>query len=202
MSEAWPETTLGSVARVRRDRLDPSQLGEALLIHYSIPVLDETGRPVTEPASGIGSQKFRVISDAVLVSLLNPRIPRVWLAQGGEATVCSTEFAVLVPTDERQLTLGFLHFWCQSPPFWKALQGRAVGTTGSRQRAKAEGLLSIPMFLPSLDEQRRIVDLIGALDVQVEALDAEVGALRQSRVALLTSLLSGQVTIPESYDRS
>ena len=59
----------------------------------------------------------------------------------------------------------------------------------------------IDVLVPSLDEQRRIVDLIGAVDTQVQALAAEVGALRQSRVALLTSLLSQEIAIPESYDR-
>lgn len=178
---------------ISRDRVDPSQLGDDLLVHYSIPVLDDTDEPISELASTIGSQKFRVDSDAVLVSLLNPRIPRVWRARGGPATVCSTEFAVLRPKRVAHLTLEFLHLLCRSTLFWEQLQLRAVGTTGSRQRAKAEGLLSIQVDLPSVPEQRRIVDLIGALDEQIEALVSEALAL----LAYLARLRDG-LTTPRS----
>ena len=163
---------MGSVVSTSRERVDPSKLGEESLIHYSIPVLDETDEPLIEPANGIGSQKFRVMTDAVLVSLLNPRIPRVWLAHGGPTAVCSTEFAVLRPNTSA-LSLDYLHLWCRSAGFWEQLQLKAVGTTGSRQRAKAEGLAEIEMPLPSLPEQRRIVHLIGALDTDLNSLASE-----------------------------
>lgn len=190
LAESWPSARLGSVVEISRDRVDPSQLGDDLLLHYSIPALDDTDEPISEPASAIGSQKFRVRSDAVLVSLLNPRIPRVWRALGGTATVCSTEFAVLTPRRDAQLALEFLHLLCRSTVFWEQLQLRAVGTTGSRQRAKADGLLSIEVMLPSLPEQRRIVDLVSALDAQIEALRAEWAAVVRTTTALRPALMT------------
>jgi hypothetical protein len=59
----------------------------------------------------IKSNKFAVVEGSVLVSKLNPRIPRVWLppASTGRRQIASTEFLVLVPHDE--WARAFL--WCQ-----------------------------------------------------------------------------------------
>lgn len=172
MTDEWVTGPLSEFAEVSRLRTDPRLLGDEPLVHYSIPVLDETGLPVVEVATGIASHKFRVARDSVLVSLLNPRIPRVWKAIGAPNAVCSTEFAVLAPAAE-DLETDFLHLVCQSEVFWEELQKRAVGTTGSRQRAKTEGLLSISVAIPPLPVQRRIVDLMAHLDDHVASLRAE-----------------------------
>jgi len=183
---------LGSLVNIGRDRIDPSKLGDDLLIHYSIPTLDETDEPILEAASAIGSHKFRVGSDAVLVSLLNPRIPRIWRAEGGRATVCSTEFAVLTPRDERQLSIEFLYLLCRSTLFWEQLQLRAVGTTGSRQRVNAEALLDVEVDLPTLREQWRIVDLMGTIDHVVGAAVLEQTASNEALAALRRALFAPQ----------
>lgn len=186
MSDEWQTAPLRQFAEVSRKRIDPRLLGEQVLVHYSIPVLDETDAPATELASSIASHKFVVETDAVLVSLLNPRIPRVWLAKGGPNAVCSTEFAVLTPAVP-DLDVEFLHLMCQSQTFWEELQKRAVGTTGSRQRAKAEGLLGIEVSVPALTVQRRIVDLMTHLDSHLANLRAEREGL--SEVLALTRAL-------------
>jgi type I restriction enzyme S subunit len=55
--------------------------------------------PVRELGAEIKSNKTPVPSDAVLLSKLNPHIPRVWLpVDVGPHAVCSTEFLVIVPT--------------------------------------------------------------------------------------------------------
>jgi len=48
-----------------------------------------------------------------------------------------------------------------------------VGSTGSRQRAKVDGLLGIPTSLPPLPVQRRIVDLVAHLDNHLANLQTE-----------------------------
>lgn len=188
MSDEWQTAPLRQFAEVSRQRIDPRLLGEQALVHYSIPVLDETDAPATELASSIASHKFVVETDAVLVSLLNPRIPRVWLAKGGPNAVCSTEFAVLTPAVP-DLDVEFLHLMCQSQTFWEELQKRAVGTTGSRQRAKAEGLLGIEVSVPPLPIQRRIVDLMTHLDSHLANLRAEREAANTTRESLVENLL-------------
>jgi restriction endonuclease S subunit len=200
MSDGWREVVLGSVADVGRTRVDPRLLGDQELIHYSIPALDETGQPTRESAAGIASHKFLVESDAVLVSLLNPRIPRVWRARGATNAVCSTEFAVLTPTGEPSISVDYLHLICRSNAFWEELQKRAVGTTGSRQRAKVEGLLGIAVSVPPASIQRRIVDLMAHLDNHLANMRAERDAMSATRSRSLNLALTGRLDGLERND--
>lgn len=58
---------------------------------------------------------------------------------------------------------------------WDALQGLSTGMGGRRERVKPADFLTLETAIPSVSEQRRIVDLITAIDTQVAALDAESG---------------------------
>ena len=210
MRNDWTETTLGELAKFRRDRLDPLSLDSAhLLCHWSIPALDEFGGPLWEPAGKIGSHKFRVRENAVVFSLLNPRIPRFALVAGGEDVVCSTEFAVMQPTDLVHET--FLYLLASSNVFQKVVGSLASGTTKSRERVKPSDLESVLIFLPPLEEQNRIVDVVTSVDAYIHALSTSPSEIRATtdalssakilRSALLNDLLSGNHEIPDSYDK-
>ena len=74
-----------------------------------------------------------------------------------------------------------------------------VGTTG-RQRVSGRDLIPLPISLPPLPVQRRIVDLMAHLDKQIAGMDVEVSTLESLRRQLLASLLSQGVELPASYD--
>lgn len=61
-------------------------------------------------------------------------------------------------------------------------------------------ILEVPVFLPPLDEQKRVADALDALDENVQQCETELAHLRSFRSALLTSLLNQEIEIPESYD--
>jgi len=185
----WQLTTLGEVCVLQRRRVDPDQMHPAsLLEHWSIPALDEFGGPAEEPAGSIGSHKFLLAEDCVLLSLLNPRIPRHAIAAGGENVICSTEFAAMVPG--AQLSLSFLNCLVSASGFVGRFVNLAQGTTKSRERVRPAEFLALQMTLPPLAEQRRIVDVVGAVDDCVEALDAQLAATRTLRGGVLAELLS------------
>ncbi|MFF6911845.1 hypothetical protein [Streptomyces sp. NPDC012466] len=60
---------------------------------------------------------------------------------------------------------------------WSALQGASKGMGGRRERVKPADFLSIDMVIPPLPVQKRIVEVIGAVDRQIAALDAEADVL-------------------------
>ena len=189
MRDGWSETTLGELAKFRRDRIDPLSLDSAdLLCHWSIPALDEFGGPLWEPAGKIGSHKFRVKENAVVFSLLNPRIPRFALVTGGDDVVCSTEFAVMQPTDLVHET--FLLLLASSNVFQKVVGSLASGTTKSRERVKPSDLEGVSINLPPLEEQKRIVDVVVSVDVYIDALQQQADLARTARNAVLHELLS------------
>src|SRR5450631_1940594 len=112
MRDGWRSMVLSDVVELGRSRVDPRLMDPAAsVIHYSIPAFDNSGLPVEQPAREIQSHKFVVDQDAVLVSLLNPRIPRTWRVQGSSRSICSTELAVLVPADTSLIDIDFLFLW-------------------------------------------------------------------------------------------
>ena len=198
-SNDWSESVIGEVVSLQRRRIDPTRLGEDVkLLHWSIPGLDATGGPLSESASQIGSHKFQLSSDCVLLSLLNPRIPRYAIAEGGSDVVCSTEFAALTPKDA--ISLHFLACIVSAPAFLQQVLGLAQGTTKSRERVKPSDLLALPIRLPDLSEQQRIVHLISSIDRQVSSLESLIDSAQSLRSGILSQLLSGERLLDESYD--
>ncbi|MFE6283035.1 restriction endonuclease subunit S [Streptomyces sp. NPDC057877] len=56
---------------------------------------------------------------------------------------------------------------------WEQLQALSTGMGGRRERVKPADFLTIEVALPSLSEQYRVVDIMAAVDAQIEALKAE-----------------------------
>lgn len=108
--------------------------------------------------------------------------------------------------DRARLDPRFMALLCQSPRFWAEMRIRTTGTVLRRQTLSAEGLLSIPVNLPPLDEQRRIVDLIRSLDATITASDQAVAKAEQAERSVVSSLLMSQWTdeslrpLPELVD--
>ncbi|WP_153392720.1 restriction endonuclease subunit S [Ornithinicoccus halotolerans] len=194
--EGWAEVTLGDIARVDRTSVSPSNMPAEVRL-YSIPGLDAGRIPEDVRAADIGSNKFLIKEPALLISMLNPRIPRHVVAEAG--AVCSTEFAVLVP-DEAHVLLGYLRLIARTEQFQQYLTSRAKGTTGSRSRSKASDVLSYQCPLPPLAEQRHIVEVMDTVDDARDRCQRHTLQLRELRSALLAALLSGEHEIPESYD--
>jgi restriction endonuclease S subunit len=189
MRDDWTEAALGDAVEFCRSRIDPLALDpNELLRHWSIPVLDETGGPRDEPAKEIGSHKFRVEENAVVFSLLNPRIPRFALVVGGENVVCSTEFAVMRPGP--RILEDFLLVLASSDVFHGIVNSLANGTTKSRERVKSSDLENVSVLLPPLTEQRRIVDVVSSVDAYIDALQQQADTARTARNAVLHELLS------------
>lgn len=57
------------------------------------------------------------------------------------------------------------------------------------------------VFVPSLSEQIRIVEIVQSMDDAVAVTERVLGHAKQLRAGLLSDLLSGEYEIPESYDK-
>lgn len=163
----WPRSPLGNLVSVHKEQVRPSSFPERLFAHHSIPAFDDGQSPVIEFGSAIKSNKFTVPSDAVLVSRLNPRFPRVWAPDVCDdfPAICSTEFLVLRP---RSIDRRFLHHLCMSPSFRTSLLERVTGTSGSHQRVAPVAALEIEVAVPTVAEQRAIAHILGTLEDKIE----------------------------------
>jgi type I restriction enzyme S subunit len=169
MASEWVVKALGDLATLHNEQVNPADDPDCTFQHFSIPAFDGARQPVLERGSSIGSNKFTVPSDAVLVSKLNPRIPRVWMPAVSTTVpaVSSTEFLVLRPrkgTDRR-----YLKFLCLSPRVRSEMESRVTGTSGSHQRVRPEDALTIRARVPEdITEQRAIAHILGTLDDKID----------------------------------
>jgi len=169
MAGEWREVTIGDLVWLHDQQITPASAPAEQFYHYSIPAYDSGQRPARETGSAIGSNKFVVPRGAVLVSKLNPRLPRVWAPDIPDKAraVASTEFLVLRPRDG--VDRRFLKYLMLSPAVRSAMEARVTGTSGSHQRVPPSDLLSISVEIPvDLQEQRAIAHILGTLDDKIE----------------------------------
>lgn len=188
----WSVETVGGIADTNRESLNPQEFPEELFALLSIPAFDDGRVPAVVAGSSIHSNKLLVPPGSVLVSKLNPRIPRVWrpgsLSNRG---IASTEFVTLTPRSECPRDVLFAIV--SSRPFCERLAELATGTSGSHQRARAEDLIQVPFAFPPRSVATSFSRLASPLFDRIEANLSESQILTTLRDALLPKLLSGTV---------
>ena len=132
---------------------------------------------------------------AVLLSKLNPHIPRVWLpADVGEHAVCSTEFMAFVPHSGSSREIIYCLF--SAEPFRQSLCQLVTGTSNSHQRVKPESVLQMPAVLPSRDLLHAFTQAVVPLYERVGMNRKQAQTLAILRDTLLPRLISGQLRLP------
>ncbi|MFD4170501.1 restriction endonuclease subunit S [Streptomyces albidoflavus] len=99
----------------------------------------------------------------------------------------SQEFPTFAFTSD--LDPDFFRLLTTTQRMWSALQGASKGMGGRRERVKPADFLNIVMAIPPLRVQKRIVEVIGAVDGQIAALGDEADALLRVRTAALGDAL-------------
>jgi type I restriction enzyme S subunit len=129
------------------EMIEPRRCGSDVIDHYSIPAFD-AGRVADRcRAETVMSGKFVLKEPSILVSRLNPRVPRIWYAVPADRpALCSTEFLVMRPRPA--LSLGDIWLACSDPYFFAEMAQRATGTSGSHQRVRPQDALSIEVLNP------------------------------------------------------
>lgn len=192
----WEEKKLGDVVNLNKGSINPGSFSEETFHHYSIPAFDENGEPKLEFGHEIGSQKFLVPDNAILVSKLNPRIPRVWkpeLDRNGRS-ICSTEFLIYTPKDS--VSRSFLFHLCQSPGFIYQMELGATGTTGSHQRMSPYESLKIEVEVPTnIDEQESIAQILTDMDAEIAALVQQRDKYKVVKQGMMQELLTGKTRL-------
>lgn len=161
--------------------------------HYSLPAFDNGAMPELTDGGAIKSSKVLIDSDVVLLSRLNPHIPRVWAVypDADVMNVASTEF---VPLRGLGLSTEEIYALVSSSEYLDQLSSRVTGTTGSHQRVDKRTLLDL--MVPDLravgPESRQV---IGELIQEAHASRVMSAVLRRTRGELLPLMLSGAVLV-------
>ncbi len=195
MPEGWRAATVATIAERIGATVNPGAFPDELFEHFSIPAFDAARRAVMEPGRGIMSNKTLLNGDAVLVSKLNPRIPRIWSVSGRSSRkrVCSTEFIPFIP--KLPYTGHLLYLFFSSAWFQERYLGLAVGTSTSHQRVKPADTERIEAIVPSEHVASKADQLLAPILDLVENLRLKIVNLRTTRDLLLPKLISGELDV-------
>jgi len=194
--ESWEETTISSVAFHIRDSVNPSRNPLEIYNHYSIPAFDEGREPKSEIGSSILSNKYKVPSECILVSKLNPRVSRIWGLYGKvdeRNSICSTEFQIVKPKEE--LWYSFIYCFLRSNPVTNELAGASGGTSGSHQRVDPKVIFNLAFLKPDDITLKKFNDITSNYWEKIKKNKIQIRTLTQLRDTLLPKLMSGEVRV-------
>lgn len=193
--EGWRTGLIREIAVLSKDGLNPGKFGDEIFNHYSIPAFDEGKIPKQELGEMIKSNKFLVTSNCVLLSKLNPITPRIWLPLIDDSfrAICSTEFLVMIP--KKNISREFLFCLFSSRDFQDIFASGVTGTSGSHQRVRPQGLMSLETVVPSDRTIGQFSSVIQEILYQINESIEQSRILRAYRDSLLPKLISGKIRI-------
>lgn len=108
----------------------------------------------------------------------------------------SNEFP-LFDCDRSRLLPEFLNLHFKQQSVWSYVERVSTGTTASRSRWKESQFKDYELVLPTLAEQSRIVDVMAAVDTQIEVLQEEI-----ERARMVLARLNSDLTAELSESRT
>ena len=178
MNEHWLETTLGAVAdwssggtpkATNRSFYDGGDIPWAIISDIQNGPLKDTAKCITHSGlDSIGGTKKIVPEGAVLVSMYGS-VGRSAIAR----TPTATNQAIARGVVGNQVSAEYLFLWINARE--RHLDQLARGAT--QRNINKQMITALPISLPPAQVQKRIVEVIGVVDSQITALDAETGAL-------------------------
>lgn len=196
----WERALVSDVACHVKGTITPSDFPDEIFDHHSIPAYDAGQMPARDSGDVILSNKTEVPEDAVLLSKLNPEIPRVWLTAkpGRERQVCSTEFLVFCAKEGIGTTWLYLLFTERG--FRERLQGMVTGTSKSHQRVSPMSVLGAEVAVaePGSAVLRGFSGTVDPMLERVLQNREESRTLAVTRDLLLPKLMSGEIRLRDA----
>lgn len=185
------DVILGNHVVIGGQSVPPTKMGSKQVSVMSLPAYDNWETPEFTHPSDIGSAKSRVLETCLLVSKLNPRIPRVWyVPEVSSSLYASPEFLQIRPSDDF-FDLRYLYYVLLSST--KELARSVRGTTGSHQRIGREDILRLRTHRLEKEEQLGIALRLGTLDDKIASNRRKVRLLE----VLGSSLLAQHLVLDE-----
>jgi type I restriction enzyme S subunit len=191
MRDDWTQTTLGSIAEVvgggTPSTTNPSYWDGDVVWLTPTEIVSIDGKHVDSSerlisVSGLQNSGARLLPVGTVI--LTSRAS-VGFAAISDVPLCTNQgFQSLVPGPD--VINEFLLRWIQwnRPEF----NSRSAGSTF--KEISKTNVKSMPINLPPLAEQKRIVDVVSSVDIYIESLQSQVDAARTARNAVLHEILS------------
>jgi type I restriction enzyme S subunit len=200
MNDEWEVVPFAEIAQRRATGWTPGQSTEIYvgLEHVAPYELRLIG---IGSSDDVASNKTRFIAGDVLFGKLRPYFRKV--VRPSFSGVCSTDMWAIHPIDEARVDPAFLHWIIANPAFSDFANSAETGTR--MPRASWAWVGTYEVSLPPLDEQRRIAEVLRALDDRIDSaarLEQRLGeaVIAEYRVAVEEREGDGQLSLVEAVD--
>jgi len=195
--KGWTVGKVSDVAALNRGAVNPGDFPAEMFDHFSLPAFDSGRTPKVELGSAIMSNKLIVTPNSVLLSKLNPHIPRIWLPDlnSSRRSVCSTEF--MVACSKPSVSREYLFSLFTSSAFASIYGTLVTGTTGSHQRIRPESVLDMKIVIPSAPLIRAFTDIAKPMFDCINRNTDQSRTLATLRDTLLPKLLSAELSVAD-----
>ena len=191
MRNGWIETCLGDIAEVIGGGTPSTTIAE----YWDGDIVWLTPTEITSQEGKVVSDSIRKITDLGVKNsgaqmlprdsvILTSRASVGYVALAGKDLCTNQGFQSLVP--KQSVLAKFLMFWIQQNR--AEFESRSAGSTF--KEISKSNVKSIKLDLPTLPEQKRIVDLISSVDFYIESLQQQLQSAKSSRNAVLYELLT------------
>ena len=193
--EDWKIGKFGDVAEQVKTSVNPSLFPHKKFHHYSLPAFDTDELPSLDFGETILSNKTIVKKYSVLISKLNPRIPRIWsIGDIDESlSICSTEFIGFTP--KKTFSYSFINYFLKQTELVNRLNGIATGTSNSHQRIKPTDLLELGFPFPNEALIKQFDKIIKPTLEKRFQIIQENQTLKNLRDGLLPKLMKGEIKV-------
>jgi type I restriction enzyme S subunit len=194
-----PRVSLTDICSMTRGLVDPLAAPYTDLIHVGIDSMEkDTGRivgPRTAREDGLISGKYLFKRGDVIYSKIRPNLRKVSVPEF--SGLCSADAYPLTPAE------GLSPDLLREILLADEVVDAVVKMSGRTKMPKVNRreLFSISVPLPETSKRSGIDSALFAMRNCAEGLQAELSHLKSLRSALLSSLLSGEIQIPESFDK-
>lgn len=197
LPDGWEWRELAQVVEIGSEQVNPFRFPDDLFNYLALENIEQGSGKVIgftpTPGKKIKSNKFKFTSKHVLYGKLRPYLRKAF-APDFEG-VSATDLLPLLP-DKNNLDRKFLVWWLLSPQVIEYVVGKQAGV--KMPRLRSNDLAQMPIPIPVLTEQQRIVAKIESLFEQSRtartALTGIPVLMAQFRRAVLASAISGRLT--------
>lgn len=196
MPSDWKVSQFGSIVKISTEVFSPAQNPNVEVEHYSIPAYDEKKYPIFETSDGIKSNKYRLSSNSVMISKLNPDTKRILRPYCiSDNPICSTEFIVYESINP--LNRDYIYSIIDSMGFSAFMCSHTTGSTNSRQRVTPSITLTYDIVIPDEKSIQTFCSIVSPMYDTIENNIKENQKLAETRDKLLPKLMSGEIDVSD-----
>ncbi len=196
----WIETTFGDVLRVVKRKADLQDDFEYQLVNAKrsrggiVPRAKSLGKDILTKTQFFTKEGDFLISRRQIIHGACGIVP-----QELDGSIVSNEYSTL--RTNTGLLMKFLGYYCYTVYFQQTCFQSSVGVDVEKMIFNLGDWLKMPVYLPSVKEQQRIVEILSTWDEAIRLTQELIAAKQQRKKGLMQRLLTGQVRFKEFGER-